>query len=82
MIPGGYPLENPLGITGKRPKNKNFFAMMLNIGLVRNHKEMGKAPNLKREIGSKLLQGMLNPKPFIGKTLMKLDGISQKEVVH
>ncbi len=56
--------------------------MMLNIGLVRNHKEMGKAPNLKREIGSKLLQGMLNPKPFIGKTLMKLDGISQKEVVH
>jgi len=49
VIPGGYPLENPLGITGKGPKTKNFFAMMLNIGLVRNHKEMGKAPNLKRE---------------------------------
>jgi hypothetical protein len=26
---------------------------------------MGKAPNLKGEIGSKLLQGMLNPKPLL-----------------
>ncbi len=39
--------------------------MMPNIGVghVRNHKEMGKAPNLKREIGSKLVQGTyVNPK--------------------
>jgi hypothetical protein len=43
--------------TLEKKKKKTFSAMMPNIGVghVRNHKEMGKAPNLKREIGSKLV---------------------------